>query len=171
MRRLSLFAVLFAGLFLMPVVSARAQVSVGIGVGPGYYGPPACSYGYYGYAPYRCAPRGFYGSEWFSGGLFIGAGPWYRHGYGYPGYRGVYGDRGGYGYGSRGGYGYGYGRPGYGYGGGYRGGYPGRGFGGGGGYHVPLGGGYRGGGSSGFRGGSGGSRGGSVAGSRGGGHR
>ena len=36
---------------------------------------------------------------WFNGGIFIGAGPWYRHfGYGYGGYRGVYGYRGGYGY-------------------------------------------------------------------------
>jgi hypothetical protein len=28
--------------------------------------------------PYNCAPDGYYGPEWFSGGVFIGAGPWYR---------------------------------------------------------------------------------------------
>ena len=66
---------------------AHAQVSVGIGVGPvgvgigapAYYGPaPVCAYGYYDYYPYACAPYGYYGPEWFSGGLFIGAGPWFH---------------------------------------------------------------------------------------------
>ena len=28
--------------------------------------------------PYGCAPYGYYGSEWFSGGAFIGAGPWFH---------------------------------------------------------------------------------------------
>ena len=59
---------------------APAQISVGIGVGGyGYpYAAPACSYGYYDYAPYACAPYGYYGPEWFNGGLFIGAGPWFH---------------------------------------------------------------------------------------------
>jgi len=49
-------------------------VRVGVGVG----GPPLCPYGYYETPPYACAPDGFYGPEWFNGGVFIGAGPWYH---------------------------------------------------------------------------------------------
>src|ERR1700734_2687529 len=51
---------------------AAAQVAVEIGVAP------QCPYGYYDGAPYGCAPYGYYGSEWFSGGAFIGAGPWFH---------------------------------------------------------------------------------------------
>jgi hypothetical protein len=51
---------------------AEAQVSVNIGVAPD------CPYGYYDVAPYACAPAGYYGPEWFSGGVFIGAGPWFH---------------------------------------------------------------------------------------------
>lgn len=50
----------------------HAQVSVSVGVAP------ECPYGYYDYAPYACAPYGYYGPEWFTGGVFIGAGPWYQ---------------------------------------------------------------------------------------------
>jgi hypothetical protein len=54
----------------------NAQVSIGVQVGQ----EPPCPYGYYDYAPYECAPYGYYGPEWFSNGAFIGAGPWYnRH--------------------------------------------------------------------------------------------
>lgn len=53
---------------------AQAQVAVGVNIGAA----PACPYGYYDYAPYSCAPYGYYGPEWFSGGVFIGAGPWYH---------------------------------------------------------------------------------------------
>ena len=76
--------------------SAQAQrVTFGVGIGvPAYYGPaPVCAYGYYDYYPYACAPYGYYGPDWFVGGVFIGAGPWF-HGYGHRGYYG----RGGYGY-------------------------------------------------------------------------
>jgi hypothetical protein len=51
---------------------ATAQVSVDIGVAP------ECPYGYYDAAPYGCAPAGYYGPEWFTGGVFIGAGPWFH---------------------------------------------------------------------------------------------
>jgi hypothetical protein len=51
---------------------AAAQVSVDIGVAPD------CPYGYYDVAPYACTPAGYYGPEWFNGGIFIGAGPWFR---------------------------------------------------------------------------------------------
>ena len=58
---------------------APAQIGVSIGVAPG------CPYGYFDYAPYACSPYGYYGPDWFNGGVFIGAGPWYH------GSRGFYG--------------------------------------------------------------------------------
>jgi hypothetical protein len=58
----------------------RAQVGVEIGVAP------ACPYGYFDYAPYDCAPYGYYGPDWFSGGLFIGAGPWFHGHHGFYGH-------------------------------------------------------------------------------------
>src|SRR5271154_215998 len=88
-------------LFAGTPANAQVRVGVGIGVGPGYVaGPPACTYGYYGYAPYACAPYGYYGPDYFNGGVFIGAGPWF-HGWG--------GGRGGYGGWGRGGWGRGFG--------------------------------------------------------------
>ncbi|HUB79974.1 MAG TPA: hypothetical protein VMB03_14305 [Bryobacteraceae bacterium] len=59
---------------------AAAQVGIEVGVAPD------CPYGYYDVPPYACAPAGYYGPEWFSGGVFIGAGPWFHgpehfHGY------------------------------------------------------------------------------------------
>jgi hypothetical protein len=58
---------------------AVAQVSVDIGM------EPDCPYGYYDYAPYSCAPSGYYGPDWFLGGVFIGVGPWFH---GSPHFRG-----------------------------------------------------------------------------------
>lgn len=89
MKRLRL--VLLAALLMVPFVAttAHAQVSVGIGIGPAVvaapyaYGPPVCQWGYYPYAPYSCAPYGYYGPTWFVGGVFIGAGPWYHWGWGH----------------------------------------------------------------------------------------
>ena len=51
---------------------AKAQVGVEVGVAPD------CPYGYYDVPPYNCAPYGYYGPEWFSGGSFIGAGQWFH---------------------------------------------------------------------------------------------
>jgi hypothetical protein len=69
---------LLAGLAMAP--AAQAQISINIGV------QPVCSYGYYGYAPYECAPMGYYGSGYFYNGIFVGMGPWagygYNHGWG-----------------------------------------------------------------------------------------
>src|ERR1700712_4891397 len=97
MRYLRYIALLGVLLIPMSFASAHAQVAVGIGVG-GYGPAPVCEYGYYNSYPYACAPYGYYGPEWFDGGLFIGVGPWYR-GYGYRGFGyGGYGFRGGYGY-------------------------------------------------------------------------
>jgi len=58
----------------------QAQIRVEIG------GAPACPYGYYDAAPYECAPYGYYGSEWFAGGAFIGAGPWFHGSEGFRGH-------------------------------------------------------------------------------------
>ena len=132
MKRLMLLSLLGFGLMAAP--SAHAQpVVFGVGVGPVYVGlPPACPYGYYPYYPYACAPYGYYGPEWFVGGVFIGAGPWFHGWHGHSAYWG----RPGY-------YGHGYVRPGYNGRGAFRGGPVARGrIGGGGG---PVGGGYRGG--------------------------
>jgi hypothetical protein len=88
MKNLMLLSLL--GACLMAAPSAHAQpvrFGVGIGVGPVYGGPPpVCPYGYYSYYPYACAPYGYYGAEWFSGGIFMGAGPWFHGFYGHPGY-------------------------------------------------------------------------------------
>lgn len=170
MRILKYGAIL--GILFIVSSLAQAQVAVGVRVGPGYYDlgpPPVCTYGYYSYYPYACAPYGYYSPNYFIGGVFIGAGPWYHsydrgywpryygryygHGYygrrygydhGYDGGRG-YGYRGGYDHGFRGGYGGGHGSYGGGYQdhGGYRGGY--------GGGHGYAGGGYQGGGGHGRR--------------------
>lgn len=52
--------------------TTQAQISVEIGAAP------VCPYGYYDVPPYECAPYGYYGPEWFAGGVFIGAGPWFH---------------------------------------------------------------------------------------------
>lgn len=59
---------------------AQAQVGVEVGVAPD------CPYGYFDVAPYECAPAGYYGPEWFSGGVFIGAGPWFHGPHDFHGY-------------------------------------------------------------------------------------
>ncbi|MGD0963236.1 MAG: hypothetical protein ABSA57_04955 [Candidatus Acidiferrales bacterium] len=58
--------------FTVTVPRTEAQVSINIGVAPD------CPYGYYDVAPYGCAPYGYYGPEWFAGGVFVGAGPWFH---------------------------------------------------------------------------------------------
>lgn len=91
------------GVLLFAAGSAHAQVAVGVRVGPVgvAVGPePVCAYGYYAYYPYACAPVGYWGPNYFVGGIFVGAGPWFR-GWGHP-----------WGYYVRPGYAY---RPGFGY--------------------------------------------------------
>jgi hypothetical protein len=71
--RFSVFsAAAFLTLLLGPAPRAQAQISVQIGPAP------VCPYGYFPYPPYNCAPWGYYGPEWFNGGIFIGAGPWFH---------------------------------------------------------------------------------------------
>jgi hypothetical protein len=55
-----------------PLLKHRLRSPLNIGA------EPACPYGYYDYAPYDCSPTGYYGPEWFTGGVFIGAGPWFH---------------------------------------------------------------------------------------------
>ncbi len=99
LKYFSLVAVAAAGFLLALAPKASAQVGVSIGV------PPVCPYGYYEVPPYNCAPDGYYGPEWFSGGIFLGAGPWFHgpeHVYGHvdhqldfrKGYRGGFPARG-----------------------------------------------------------------------------
>jgi hypothetical protein len=66
-------SVAVAAMFLAATASkSQAQISINIGVAPD------CPYGYYDYAPYNCVPDGYYGPEWFNGGVFIGVGPWFH---------------------------------------------------------------------------------------------
>ena len=74
------------GALLLTAGNAPAQVAVGVRVGPVgvAVGPePVCAYGYYPFAPYGCAPAGYWGPNYFVGGIFVGAGPWFR-GWGHP---------------------------------------------------------------------------------------
>ena len=79
LRLLSLAAVV-AFCFTITAPKSHAQVQVDIGVAPD------CPYGYYDVPPYACAPYGYYGPEWFTGGVFIGAGPWFHGPAGFHGH-------------------------------------------------------------------------------------
>jgi len=75
MRGIKFFAlaIVAVGMFFAATTpKSFAQISVNIGVAPD------CPYGYYDYAPYNCVPDGYYGSEWFQSGVFIGVGPWFH---------------------------------------------------------------------------------------------
>lgn len=73
------FLTLFAG---TAVLKANAEVHISVNIGAA----PMCPYGYFDYAPYGCAPFGYYGPQWFTGGVFIGAGPWFQGPVGFHGY-------------------------------------------------------------------------------------
>ena len=64
------------------IAAPRSQAQVAVEVGPA----PVCPYGYYDVPPYDCAPYGYYGPEWFSGGVFIGVGPWFHGPEGFHGH-------------------------------------------------------------------------------------
>jgi len=83
MRYLKSFAfTAIAATALLTATAAPAQVGIGINIGPA----PVCPYGYFDYAPYDCAPYGYYGPDWFVGGLFLGAGPWFHGPHGFYGH-------------------------------------------------------------------------------------
>jgi hypothetical protein len=101
MHGLKYFSLTALAATLLFVTTPRTNAQVSINIGPA----PVCPYGYYAVPPYDCAPYGYYGPEWFSGGIFIGAGPWYHgpgHFYGHVdphyhpehGYHGPYPARG-----------------------------------------------------------------------------
>jgi hypothetical protein len=73
-NRFTCLALAIAAAICFTVATPKAQAGVDISIGVA----PSCPYGYYDYAPYACAPYGYYGPEWFSGGVFIGAGPWFH---------------------------------------------------------------------------------------------
>jgi hypothetical protein len=69
-KLLALAALAVGLLYCMPKASAQVSISIGL--------EPVCPYGYFDYPPYDCAPYGYYGPDWFVGGIFIGAGPWFH---------------------------------------------------------------------------------------------
>src|SRR6201981_303513 len=72
-------------LSMSAVASEQVRVGIGVGtVGVAIGSPPVCAYGYYPYAPYACAPYGYWGPDYFVNGVFIGAGPWFHGFYGHP---------------------------------------------------------------------------------------
>ncbi len=75
-RSLLLFGtvILLMPLALRPTASAQVVICLT---------PPVCSYGYYNYSPYGCAPSGYYGPGYFYNGIFLGVGPWANWGYGH----------------------------------------------------------------------------------------
>lgn len=79
-RKRMIFPVLAVVLLLGSWTSAKPQVVVNIGP------EPICPYGYFDYAPYYCAPYGYYGPDWFIGGVFVGAGPWFHGPHGFYGH-------------------------------------------------------------------------------------
>jgi hypothetical protein len=74
MNKLNFLAVAAAAAIFLMATPPKVEAQVSVNIGPA----PVCPYGYYDYAPYACAPYGYYGPDWFTGGLFIGAGPWFH---------------------------------------------------------------------------------------------
>ena len=74
MRTLKYAAMLTVVVGLLFAAGSSAPAQVAVQIGPA----PVCPYGYYEVPPYNCAPDGYYGPEWFAGGVFIGAGPWFH---------------------------------------------------------------------------------------------
>jgi hypothetical protein len=77
---LAAFAACFLAVSFVSVPTTQAQVAVEVGAAPD------CPYGYYDVPPYDCAPYGYYGPEWFTGGVFIGVGPWFHGSEGFRGH-------------------------------------------------------------------------------------
>ena len=66
---------------LMPAPKANAQVSVGVDIGRLPSAPTAITTT----LPTTALPTAIYGPEWFNGGVFIGAGPWFHGPHGFRG--------------------------------------------------------------------------------------
>jgi len=70
---------IFAVALILCSLVAEGQAGVQVIVQqpqPAVVEEPVCLWGYYSYAPYDCAPYGYYDSAWFVRGIFIGIGPW-----------------------------------------------------------------------------------------------
>ena len=74
MRGLTLVTLAAIAGFTCTITAPKAEAQVGVSIGVA----PDCPYGYYSAPPYTCAPYGYYGSDWFVNGVFIGAGPWFH---------------------------------------------------------------------------------------------
>ena len=72
--RMLVLAALAMLCFAVFAQEAAAQVNINVQIGPA----PVCPYGYFDYAPYSCAPVGYYSPRWFVSGVFVGAGPWFH---------------------------------------------------------------------------------------------
>src|SRR5271168_3849592 len=70
--RLLMLGAVVATFFAVNAPVAAVELSINIGAAP------ECPYGYYDVAPYDYAPSGYYGPEWFTGDVFVGAGPWFH---------------------------------------------------------------------------------------------
>jgi hypothetical protein len=79
---LSTVSVALVSTAAVALAPAPGQVSIGVNLGAA----PVCPYGYFDYAPYDCAPYGYYGPDWFNGGVFLGAGPWFHGPHGFYGH-------------------------------------------------------------------------------------
>jgi hypothetical protein len=74
MRSFKILALAAVAAVCLTATTPKTQAQIGISIGVA----PECPYGYHDYAPYNCAPYGYYGPEWFNGGVFVGAGPWFH---------------------------------------------------------------------------------------------
>jgi hypothetical protein len=74
MDRFKLLALSVVVGFCLVAHAPKTEAQISVNIGPA----PVCPYGYYEAPPYQCAPYGYYGPEWFTGGVFIGAGPWFH---------------------------------------------------------------------------------------------
>jgi hypothetical protein len=74
MKRLIIFVALLIAASICLTAKAPAVGAQSCDVTPA----PDCPYGYYDSTPYTCAPYGYYGPEWFTDGVFVGAGPWFK---------------------------------------------------------------------------------------------
>jgi hypothetical protein len=74
MDRFKLLALTVVAGLCFTAYAPKTEAQISVNIGPA----PACPYGYYEAPPYQCAPYGYYGPEWFTGGVFIGVGPWFH---------------------------------------------------------------------------------------------
>jgi hypothetical protein len=82
MKGLKVLALVALAILCFTTITPKIHAQVGVEIGVA----PVCPYGYYDVPPYNCAPYGYYGPEWFAGGVFIGTGPWFHGPEGFHGH-------------------------------------------------------------------------------------